>query len=364
MIIKCLTSLSHEHLGSNSYILAASTGVSAVLIDGKTMHSVFQLPTKSQDYSPLTGDRAKTLSDTLENVKFVILDEYSMIGWKTLAMISRRCKEATRITDEDFGGLNVVLLGDINQLPPVKDNPLYARMCRTNLALEGKSIIKNFHKKFLLTSCHRHNDERFLKMLNNLSEYNVTNDDFHLIRSRFSTAVSTQDQEQFTIPNALHLFSSKEDVKTYNMKKLPQLIDEETGDYAPIIKITAKDNCSNAQQIQEAEGLQRDLYVAKNCNITLKTNLWVDKKLVNGTQGKIIDILYNREDFPAVILCEFPNYTGPSIIPTKIVPIKPMLNSWTDSNEKKCTRYQFPLCLCYACTIHKSQGITIDKVHI
>ncbi|KAK3916502.1 LOW QUALITY PROTEIN: ATP-dependent DNA helicase [Frankliniella fusca] len=298
IIIKYITTLLSTELGSNSYILAAPTGVSAVLINGKTLHSVFQFPT-------LTGEKAKNLSDMLSDIKFLILDEYSMIGCKTLAMINRRCKDANGNTEEDFACLNVILLGDIKQLPPVKDNPFYARLCKTNLAREGRSHIENFHKTFILSTCHRQSDIDFLQVLNKLSDYNVSNDNFQLLRSRFIIEIAPDEENKFA--NALHLYSTQEEVKMYNIKKLSELIDHNTGNYAPVLKINSKNSCSLAGKKQEAEGLHKEIYLAKNCRIMLKSNLWFDKKLVNGSQGKVIDTIYNGTDFPSVILCEFPS---------------------------------------------------------
>lgn len=136
----------------------------------------------------------------------------------------------------------------------------------------------------------------------------------------------------------------------------------------PVARIEAKHNCSTARKgtIDNAEGLEKVLYLARGCQVMLRTNLWHQHKLCNGTVGKVVDILYeNSYDFPAVILCEFEDYDGPTIIPgKKIVPIKPILRSWNDSSATNCTRLQFPITVCYACSIHKSQGMTLDKVTV
>ncbi|KAK3922103.1 ATP-dependent DNA helicase [Frankliniella fusca] len=84
------------------------------------------------------------------------------------------------------------------------------------------------------------------------------------------------------------------------------------------------------------------------------------------TIGTVHDILFAPEsDTPSVILCHFPSYNGPSLIPgSNLVPIKNILKPWTNDNGVNCTRYQFPITLCNACSIHKSQGMTLDKAKI
>lgn len=346
-------------------MLATPTGVSAVLINGKTLHSVFKI-SKGKDYKPLNGERARTLCNTLKDVKFIILDEFSMIGCSTLAMINRRCKEATGNFNEDFGGKHILLLGDIKQLPAVKEYSFFSKTQNSVMGKEGKTLIKNFQKTFFLKTCHRQQDVQFLNVLDNISEGKSTIEDYQYLSSRFTSNVSAHEKDSFE--DAIRLFATKNEVKHYNLEKLSQLKDSVTNTQMPVLKIKARHNCAAAKTAgsDDAEGLEKELYLAKGCKIMLRTNLWIDKKLCNGTVGRIHDILYDSKgDFPAVLLCEFDNYDGPSLIPgTKIVPIKPELRSWIDKKGNNCSRYQFPVTLCYACSIHKSQGMTLEKVRL
>lgn len=86
-------------------MLATPTGVSAILINGKTIHSVFRLPRNYEKFKPLTGSEATKLANDFAKLKFLILDEYSIIGCRMLEIINMRCKEATGNRNEDFGGL-------------------------------------------------------------------------------------------------------------------------------------------------------------------------------------------------------------------------------------------------------------------
>lgn len=113
-------------------------------------------------------------------------------------------------------------------------------------------------------------------------------------------------------------------------------------------------------------GLDQQLYLSVGCRVVLKRNLWVAGGLVNGAQGTVTAIVYDLNkippDPPLYILVEFDKYNGPCII-NKSFPIISVENTW-QFNKKECFRRQFPISLCYASTIHKAQGRTIDKIII
>ncbi|KAE8749142.1 hypothetical protein FOCC_FOCC004048 [Frankliniella occidentalis] len=120
--------------------------------------------------------------------------------------------------------------------------------------------------------------------------------------------------------------------------------------------------------VTEAEGLHPVLYLAKNARIMLKSNLWTEKGLVNGAMGTIVDIVYEEDknppyEAPAIIIVRFDNYDGPYLDnDQKTFPITVLTKSWNVSGENM-TRTQFPTVLCYACSIHQSQSLTLlEKV--
>lgn len=96
----------------------------------------------------------------------------------------------------------------------------------------------------------------------------------------------------------------------------------------------------------------------------LRKNICVERGLVNGSIGVVQDIIYRSGDRPPfspyVLLFKFDGYTGP-YLPGNVFPLKAMQTSWRDGSVE-CTRRQFPINLAYAITIHKSQGLTLDKI--
>jgi len=95
----------------------------------------------------------------------------------------------------------------------------------------------------------------------------------------------------------------------------------------------------------------------------LRKNLCVEKGLVNGTLGTVRDIVYRGNEVPPslpyILLVEFDGYEGPFIC-DRLFPLKPSKSNWKDHGVD-CTRKQFPINLAYALTVHKAQGLTLDK---
>ena len=98
----------------------------------------------------------------------------------------------------------------------------------------------------------------------------------------------------------------------------------------------------------------------------LTANLWTEAGLVNGAMGTIKAICYQNgkapPDLPISVTVKFDTYTGPTLV-DGTVPITPIRRTWT-SMGAQCSRLQLPLKLAWAVTIHKAQGLTLEKVVI
>ncbi|KAI3973355.1 hypothetical protein MKW92_002223, partial [Papaver armeniacum] len=120
-----------------------------------------------------------------KDTKLIIIDEYSMIGRKMLESIDLRCRDIFAI-NEPFGNVSIVLVGDIRQLPPVFDTPLYAQGGR-NLQLTGSLSYSVFEHCVRLEHVFRQSrDEEslFREALLRLSDGSSTIHDWKLFKTR------------------------------------------------------------------------------------------------------------------------------------------------------------------------------------
>ena len=140
----------------------------------------------------------------------------------------------------------------------------------------------------------------------------------------------------------------------------------------PIAKIigTHSDNIALNANARDFWGLKNVLYLSVGSKVMLRINLLTKFGLVNGSQGIIRDIIFDENatenDMPKVIIVEFPDYTGKPLLDEKhpkCIPIVPF-TAQSLYRGKMRTRTQFPLRLCWAMTIHKSQGLTLNTAVI
>ena len=163
--------------------------------------------------------------------------------------------------------------------------------------------------------------------------------------------------------NVTRLHYSNEDVAKYNYDHLVEL-------QHPIAQINARHSCDKVKNIssQELFGLEPYLLIAKGAVVMLTMNLWPSVGLCNGSTGTIVDIIYATNHKPPVlpiaVIVKFDNYSGPSISSMpNCVPIPP-ITATVNLGGTFHERQQVPLKLAWALTIHKSQGLTLQKTWI
>jgi ATP-dependent DNA helicase PIF1 len=349
---------------------AAPTGVAAFNINGRTLHSLFRLPIKTKKYENLTLENKRYLQNHFKDVGFLIIDEKSMIGLRILYFLDRRLREIFPDVDEDFGGINVILMGDFYQLPTVGETPLYfSTKVNDPVITQGQRLYRRFNETITLDVVKRQAglDSRavaFRECLDRLRIDQITIRDWELLSTRVQTQILDAKKAKFD--SAIRLFGTKEKVRIYNHTKLRDLS-------VPVVNITASHTGHKKAvdvSTEEAGNLQPILSVSINATVMLRENLWVSKGLVNGRTGFVRNVVWGghvtspRIESPDMLLLYIPGYNGPcykEVNGEKLVPIYQSKREFMYRGHQACTRTQFPVVLAYAMTVHKSQGLSIDK---
>lgn len=324
--------------------ITASTGIAATHIGGMTIHSWSGIGIKTKlgrhDLNKIASN--ERIEKRVQRAKVLVIDEVSMLSPGTLLMVDAVCREIKQ-RSEPFGGIQVVLVGDFFQLPPI---------VRTESENDAQvSLIEGLPARFAydspvwkradltvcyLTEQHRQDDGDFLALLSAIRQ-NVFGDD-HLRR------IETRKIKPHIAPkDAPKLFSHNVDVDRVNDGMLAKLSGESKDFFmssqGPAAPVTAlKKSCLSPE----------NLHLKIGAAVMFTKNNPKDG-FVNGTLGAVEG---------------FDKYDGHPIIRTrggKRIAVMPM--NWTvEENGKARARItQLPLRLAWAITVHKSQGMSLDE---
>jgi len=119
--------------------------LAAYNIRGVTVHSLLKLPTSPQSEKDLSGESLKELQERLSNTDYILIDEYSMLGQRTLGWINKRCRQSSGAKENLFGGKSIILIGDPAQLPPVSDKPLFHAKPSNQIGQQGYYVYMMFN---------------------------------------------------------------------------------------------------------------------------------------------------------------------------------------------------------------------------
>ncbi|XP_041467172.1 uncharacterized protein LOC121417516 [Lytechinus variegatus] len=328
-----------------SVLKMAPTGVAAYNINGHTIHSILSIPIRAQmPYQPLSDEKISALRNKLTQLQIVIIDEVSMVDQKLMYYIHSRLRQIKQSRDETpFGGVSIICVGDMYQLPPVFGNPLYKD------TLQGVLWNDNFKKVELQQIMRQKDDVDFALLLNRLR---VKERDDILSDQDLELLNSCETGEE--CENDLHIYSCNKEVDEWNKKLLHRKCTN-------VICLKAQDTERDSKKgsgIREKpithcrSQLPSYLWIAVNARVMLLKNIDVSKGLTNGCFGNVTEIIMDETNSTTVsIKVKFDKEN---------IGIH-CIEQCEEFVGKKYLRRQFPLKLAYACTIHKVQGLTLDK---
>ena len=124
-LIRYLNSIKGENPDNVKVVKTAPTGKPAFNIDGNTVHSAFKIPAnRGFEYCALDSDRLNTIRTQLKKLKLIFIDEISMVGSGMFNFLNLRLQQIMA-TNEPFGGIRLVTVGDLFQLKPVFDKWIF-----------------------------------------------------------------------------------------------------------------------------------------------------------------------------------------------------------------------------------------------
>ena len=313
--------------------ITASTGIAATHMQGKTIHSWAHIGIKeSLSQADLAHMFAKKdVRKSIAEAKVLIIDEVSMLHHFRLDMVNDVLQKMHG-NNKPFGGIQVVLCGDLFQLPPV------SRMTRAQYVTDAAIWNEMDIHICYLTEQHRQDDDALIQLLNEMRDGEVSEKSHELIQDRINAEIISGI-------TPTKLFTHNVDVDVMNQQELTKLSGKPRS-----YKMTQKGDKSVAKTLKNNCLAPEELILKKNAIVMFVQNNYA-KGFVNGTLGKVVS--FALDGAPIVDTLDGKTISVP-------------MGSWRveEGDSVIAEINQLPLRLAWAITVHKSQGMTLDAAQI
>lgn len=349
---------------SKKMVVVAPTGVAAMNAKGTTINSFFQLPPGSFFPGDINFQNLQngfnSIQSTVSNLAYskdklkvfnelelLIIDEVSMVRCDVLDMIDALLK-SVRKNNHPFGGLQLLLIGDLYQLPPVAKQEEWAFLSKAYASpyFFDSLVIRNYPLlQIELTTVFRQTEETFIKILNAIRNNQINEETLASLNQRFDP--SFKDVENI---NPIIITSHNAEADLINKEKLAELDGER-------FTFSAEINGEFKELGLQAE---KELSLKVGAQVMfIKNDTGEDRKFYNGKIGKITSIIEGE------IYVSFPNETPHLLTKSSWQSFEYKLNKDEQIDQQQVGEFlQYPIKLAWAVTIHKSQGLTFDHAII
>lgn len=320
--------------------VTASTGIAATHIGGVTIHSWSGIGIKKKldEWEIDAMQERQYLWKRYEKTKVLIIDEISMLDGQTLATINAVCKAFKR-NEKPFGGMQIVVVGDFFQLPPITRQGEEPAL----FAFESPAWREANFLTCYIGEQHRQDDDQLLDILSRIRAGDVEDGFYQLEdRSVFEQDMSIDDG---TGPMT-HLYTHNADVDQLNQQELDALEGEEY-----FFSMSTKGSAKNVERLV-ASCLSPEGLILKEGALVMCTKNNFEAGYANGTLGTVIG--FDEDDEYPIILTR----DGREII------IEPTTWAMHDGEKVMASIEQIPLRLAWAITVHKSQGMSLDAAQM
>lgn len=331
-------------------VVLAPTGVAALNVQGETIHSFFQ-------FRPdITLDKVKTLSgskkELLRNLDTLIIDEISMVRADLLDCLDRALRLNREFPDLPFGGVQMVMIGDLYQLPPVvtgSEKPVFTLHYDSPYFFSARAFRdKNFNPEFIeLEKVFRQKEADFLELLNAIRNRSVTEEQLARLNSRYLPEFEPEENDFYITLTSTNEAADR--INQQQLDRLPGRLHHYRGEI-------------DGEFDQTSLPTSESLVLKEGAQVMLLNNDPYDR-WVNGSIGRVEEII-QVTDRPDVIMVRLQDERLVDVLPHQWE----IFHFEYDRKKKKIisrvvgTFTQYPMRLAWAVTIHKSQGKTFDRV--
>ena len=347
------------------HAIVAPTGVAAINAGGVTIHSFFQLPFDPYlpDVKELVTEyqmpeNRKSLNKTKLNVirtlELLIIDEISMVRADLLDaidMVLRRYRRSSR----PFGGVQLLMIGDVHQLSPVvteSERSYMEKVYPTPYFFASKALQRIPYVTIELTTVYRQQDEAFVDLLNHVRDNNIDAETLSRLNARVESGKWKVESEQ-----AITLTTHNRQADAINRRQMEALKGEQRV-FEALLKGNYPEKLLPCERTLEIKVGERVMFV--------KNDSSGGHRYYNGMLGTVTGFRYDDEEKKEYI--EVINDDGDVINVGHETweSLRYTLNARTNEIEQEVegTFSQYPLQAAWAVTIHKAQGLTFDRVVI
>ncbi len=351
---------------SKKMVILAPTGVAAMNAKGTTINSFFQLPPGSFFPGDISLENlqagilsiqsmveelsySKEKTDLFRMLELLVIDEVSMVRCDLLDVIDAILRKIRGI-NAPFGGLQLLLIGDLYQLPPVTKREEWTFLNRAYASpyfFDAQVMRRHPVLQIELTQVYRQTEPAFIKILNDIRNNSITETSLNLLNQRYNP--DFQDNEGL---NPIIITSHNAEANAINKQKLEALPSQEYTFEA------------------ETNGAFRDSGLQAEQTLKLKTGAQVmfikndvgeNRRYYNGKIGKIKSISIDATE----IYIEFPAEEDLLLKRSSWQSFEYKAAGDDEITQQQVGEFtQYPIKLAWAVTIHKSQGLTFDHAII